>query len=797
MSSLSMQFFLVKANVLDARPVGLLTLVILPVLTFLIYRLYLHPLASHPGHILSKLSAWPNWYHAAKGDRHTWLHDLHARYGPVVRFTPNSLSFNTVSAIDLIYKSRKANAIKSDWYQCVRDSAGGFESTFTARDRVRHGVKRRLLSYAFSEKALKDYEPVINKTVGTWLSQLEQEANSNRGGAVDLGRWSEYLIFDILGQLCFSKSFGLLESSEGRYITKLVPQATRSWYTLGYHPLTHALRYLLFKTRLGPYIGGQSYRDNRRFRDYCLSALKERRGRDQADQTVVDNDMFHHLLNGRDPETGQAHSIADLACESVLLMVAGSQSTSGALAATIHYLVNRPETLARLQDEVRNAFPEDQTVRYEPGSQLAQLPYLRACIDESLRLTPPTPGHLPRKVLTHGLEVDGVWVAPGTTVGVSAYSIHRNETYFSDPYDFRPERWLNDDGSYRGAGTAFNAFSAGATGCIGKQLAYMELSLAVAMLIRRFNIQVDHPGGAKYEYQLSGSVPNGGYVASVILRAVSLHLAERGQPDTISAHFEYVRRTEIGPAVLVIEEVKLGQTMSTVQVIFHQHDVQLAAAPWFTARSRRNVLAYVTNTGLSLEKGLTLATGWSATPPPRPVSDFGLLARDRDPHWVRRRAPLDARFTSFVRTHNNLEHYVPREGTGTPRRGVVDLWLRLKGTGQRFTNHDLGYVADAYPMVVQGWRPRHDEAQTPFRSDETFWYPTLSLNLDVKRVLPEEGAEWLFVRPSAKVIQNGRLDLGVVILDQHHNVVALSNHVNIIVSAERSLMERSHAKGKI
>lgn len=294
-----------------------------------------------------------------------------------------------------------------------------------------------------------------------------------------------------------------------------------------------------------------------------------------------------------------------------------------------------------------------------------------------------------------------------------------------------------------------------------------------------------------------GSVPNGGYVASVILRAVSLHLAERGQPDTISAHFEYVRRTEIGPAVLVIEEVKLGQTMSTVHVILHQHDVQLAAAPWFTARSRRNVLAYVTNTRLSLEKGLTLATGWSATPPPAPVSDFGLLARDRDPHWVRRRAPLGARFTSFVRTHNNLEHYVPREGTGTPRCGVVDLWLRLKGTGQRFTTHDLGYVADAYPMVVEGWRPHCDEEQTPFRSDETFWYPTLSLNLDVKRVLPEEGAEWLFVRSSAKVIQNGRLDLEVIILDQHQNVVALSNHVNIIVSAERSLKERSHTKGKI
>ncbi|KAI3394418.1 hypothetical protein diail_2830 [Diaporthe ilicicola] len=236
--------------------------------------------------------------------------------------------------------------------------------------------------------------------------------------------------------------------------------------------------------------------------------------------------------------------------------------------------------------------------------------------------------------------------------------------------------------------------------------------------------------------------------------------------------------------------------MATVHVTLHQHDVQ-PAAPWVTTRSRKNVLAYVTNTRLSLEKGLTLATGWSMTPPPKPV-DLGLLALGRDPHWVRRDwDSLGARFASFVRAHNNLEHYVPREGSSNPRRrGVADLWLRLKA-GQRFTNHSLGYVADAYPMVVEGWRPRRDEEQTPFRSDEMLWYPTLSMSLDVKRALPEEGAEWLFVRSSPKVIRNGRLDLEVIILDQHQNVLALSNHVNIILSAERSLKERSHAKVKI
>ena len=265
---------------------------------------------------------------------------------------------------------------------------------------------------------------------------------------------------------------------------------------LGYHPFTRALRYLLFKTRLGPYLGGQSYRDNRRFRDFCLAALKHRR---QAEKATED-DMFYHLLNGRDPETGQGYSTGDLACESVLLMVAGSQSTSCGLSATLYYLANNPEQLATLVRDVRAAFASEHEIRYEPGGRLAALPYMRACIEESMRLTPPTPGHLPREVVAEGLEVDGIWLPPGTNIGVSTYALHRNEAYFPAADRFCPERFLHD-GNY-GEATAFNAFSAGSTGCIGKQLAYVELCLAIASLVLRYDFNVEHPGGDRVQYQV-------------------------------------------------------------------------------------------------------------------------------------------------------------------------------------------------------------------------------------------------------------------------------------------------------
>lgn len=149
-----------------------------------------------------------------------------------MRFTPNSLSFNSVEAVEEIYRSRKANVIKSDWYQSVRDSASGFESTFTAREKHRHAIKRRLLSHAFSERALKEYEPRIASLVSQWLDCLQSETNEGLR-SINMGDWSNYLVFDILGDLCFGEAFGTLESEHERSIVGLIPRVTGSWYTVG------------------------------------------------------------------------------------------------------------------------------------------------------------------------------------------------------------------------------------------------------------------------------------------------------------------------------------------------------------------------------------------------------------------------------------------------------------------------------------------------------------------------------------------------------------------------------------
>lgn len=92
-----------------------------------------------------------------------------------------------------------------------------------------------------------------------------------------------------------------------------------------------------------------------------------------------------------------------------VLLIAGSETTATLLCGATFCLLKNPDSLQKLTDEVRNAFSSaaDMTLR-----SLARLPYLQACLDEALRLYPPVPGTLPRRVLPQGDIVNGQFI-PG------------------------------------------------------------------------------------------------------------------------------------------------------------------------------------------------------------------------------------------------------------------------------------------------------------------------------------------------------------------------------------------------
>jgi len=276
-------------------------------------------------------------------------------------------------------------------------------------------------------------------------------------------------------------------------------------------PFKALSRRLLASGILGlPIIGGDLARDDRKFFQYAKNVLEERVAAEEKEPGAL-NDIMHHLLHAKDPMTGKSFSHEQLGIESSLLIAAGADTTSLTLAAAFFYLLQDPRVMHVLVDEIRSAFPDGSADLVTP-SKLVGLPYLRAVVDETLRLSPPVPSLLPREVLKGGIVIDGSFVPEGTIVGVPAYAIHRNPEYFPEPDKFCPERWLTNDSDFSViddtpsllaipnvpctrqsvslARQAFVAFSQGTRGCIGRQLAYYELHTALTHLLNRFDVRL-------------------------------------------------------------------------------------------------------------------------------------------------------------------------------------------------------------------------------------------------------------------------------------------------------------------
>lgn len=166
-------------------------------------------------------------------------------------------------------------------------------------------------------------------------------------------------------------------------------------------------------------------------------------------------------------------------------MNAGSDTTAIALANVIYYLVKNPSKLVKLRDEVGSVLSDDCAIA--PYAKVKNLPYLRACLDESLRLSPPVSFGLARKTPPEGSPVLDGFIAGNTGVSVAAYVAHRDPVMFPNPEDFRPERWLEDKEKAREMRTYFLAFSAGARGCIGRNISYLEQSVLISTLVQRYN----------------------------------------------------------------------------------------------------------------------------------------------------------------------------------------------------------------------------------------------------------------------------------------------------------------------
>jgi len=127
------------------------------------------------------------------------------------------------------------------------------------------------------------------------------------------------------------------------------------------------------------------------------------------------------------------------------------------------------------------------------GKKLLDCKYLRACVEEALRMSPGVPGYLTREA-PQGATIDGNYIPPYMQVGIPTWTMHRSPEVYPEPQVFKPERWIVDsDAELQRLRSAHFPFSTGARGCIGKNMAYNSIYLIVARLTFLFEIESRDP----------------------------------------------------------------------------------------------------------------------------------------------------------------------------------------------------------------------------------------------------------------------------------------------------------------
>jgi len=210
---------------------------------------------------------------------------------------------------------------------------------------------------------------------------------------------------------------------------------------------------------------------------------------------------MEHVIRNK----GKKHAINDeeMLMTASNLIMAGAETTAMLLAGTTFLLLQEPqEALCLLTEEVRRSFASSDDITM---SSTSHLPYLKAVIEESLRLFPPVPITLPRVTPPEGCTIAGRFVAGGTRVMLNQVAAYRSPLHFKNPNGFHPERWLQHLDEETTIRTKWEAttqyendnlkilkpFSTGPRNCIGKHLAYGEVRTILAKILWKFDLELD------------------------------------------------------------------------------------------------------------------------------------------------------------------------------------------------------------------------------------------------------------------------------------------------------------------
>ncbi|KAI0967879.1 cytochrome P450 [Xylaria arbuscula] len=459
-----------------------IALAVVWVFSVAIYRLYLSPLANIPGPKLAALTHWYEGYYEVwlGGKFFLRLEELHKEYGPIVRINPIEVHFNDPEAIDLVLA---APPKKTDRHPSLARKTGTPASMVTTVDHETHRQRRSAVAGFFSTASIRQLEPILTATMANLMGRLKESADAG-SSPLALHHVFKACTSDMINQYAFGDCLGFMDRAD---FGKPYFDATDLFFGLNHVMIFFSWFAMLVQNTPNWFVKAlmPDLAELVDKKSWWIDKVSEIRSSPNPQR--VKSTIFEGILNSNLPPADKTD--LRLASEAQLVIFAGEGTTAFTLQAAVYELLANPPVLAKLKGELAQAIPDPDIP--PTFSQVDGLPYFNAVIQEVVRLHPGVMNRQMRVPVSHPviyrdkLQTGREYIVPtGFLVSVSPLCMHMSPEVFEDPYEFRPQRWIDNPKLAR----AFLGFSRGTRSCLGMNLARREIAVVLATLFRKYDV---------------------------------------------------------------------------------------------------------------------------------------------------------------------------------------------------------------------------------------------------------------------------------------------------------------------
>jgi len=434
---------------------------------------------------------------------HLFYKEVIDEHGPIARVGPNDLITSSPELLAHMSAVRSPYS-RGKWYNRATRYQPGKDHVFSELDEDKHKKRRQQMAHGYSGKENLTLESSIDVHVSELIDLIRTKYLSadNNARPFDFARKIQYFTLDVISHVGFDEPFGDLRADQdvNGYIEagEIGLTVTTVGLALG---ITWLLQLPLVARLLGP-----SENDVVGFGRMIANA-RSLIGKRLERETDKRSDMLASFVrNGLNAD--------ELLSETVLQIIAGSDTTATALRSIMLYLLSHPRVYAKVQAEI-DAYTKAKEGKHGqtiPDSEVRKLPYLQAVIKEGMRIHPTITDSVPKRVPDGGdtVVVDGksVFLPGATFVSYAAWPLHHSKAIFGEDADvFRPERWLFEKDEKKISEmnrTHELIFGYGKYQCLGKSVALMEIGKVIFELLRNFDWCLCKPEDPWKEYNCMG-----------------------------------------------------------------------------------------------------------------------------------------------------------------------------------------------------------------------------------------------------------------------------------------------------